>query len=99
MRGLILLRGMSFRDGTRGTRSYGSEFSVESQKQATLSHANLYHHLKNEYNIDLKIHLDTASTKYDYLLKEWLNDCNTSFNFTEERDASQLINLNRIFQI
>ena len=32
MRGLILLRGMSFRDGTRGTRSYGADFSVESQK-------------------------------------------------------------------
>ena len=96
MRGLILLRGMSFRDGTRGTRSYGNDFSVESQKEATLSHAKLYHYLQNTHNIDVKIHLDTASTKYDDLLKEWLKDCNASFNFTEEIDASQLQNLNRI---
>ena len=54
MRGLILLRGMSFRDGTRGTRSYGNDFAVDSQKEATLSHLKLYHHLKNTYNIDVK---------------------------------------------
>jgi len=98
MRGLILLRGMSFRDGTRGTTSYGTDFAIESQKEATLSHAKLYHYLKTKYNIDLKIHLDTASTKYDDLLKEWLSDCNASFNFTEQRDASQLQNLNRILK-
>ena len=98
MRGLILLRGMSFRDGTRGTTSYGTDFAIESQKEATLSHAKLYHYLKTKYNIDLKIHLDTASTKYDDLLKEWLGDCNSSFNFTEKRDASQLQNLNRIIK-
>jgi hypothetical protein len=98
MRGLILLRGMSFRDGTRGTRSYGNDFSVESQKEATLSHLKLYHHLKNTYNIDVKIHLDTASTKHDFLLKEWLNDCNVSFNFTEQRDTTQLQNFNRIIK-
>jgi hypothetical protein len=96
MRGLILLRGMSFRDGTRGTRTYGTVSSVDSQKEATLSHLKLYHHLQNTYNIDVKIHLDTATTKYDDLLKEWLEDCNASFNFTEQRDASQLQNFNRI---
>ena len=98
MQGLILLRGMSFRDGTRGTRSYGKDFAVESQKEATLSHLKLYHHLKNTYKIDIRLHLDTASTKYDDLLREWLSDCNSSFNFTEQRDASQLQNFNRIIK-
>ena len=98
MRGLIITRGMSFRDGTRGTRIYGADFSVESQKEATLSHSKLYHHLQNTYNIDVKIHLDTATTKYDDLLKEWLEDCNASFNFTEQRDSSQLQNFNRIIK-
>lgn len=98
MRGLILLRGMSFRDGTRGTTLYGTDYSIESQKEATLSHAKLYHHLKLNYNLDLKIHLDTASTKYDDLLKHLLIDCNASFNFTEQKDASQLQNLNRIIK-
>jgi len=96
MRGLIVTRGMSFRDGTRGTLSYGKDFAVESQKEATLSHSKLFHTIKNNYNIDLKFHLDTASTEYDYLLKGWLEDCNATFNFTEQRDASQLKNFNRI---
>jgi hypothetical protein len=98
MRGLILLRGMSFRDGARGTRSYGTDFAIESQKEATYSHSKLYHHLKKKFDIDLKIHLDTASTKHDDLLKEWLSDCNSSFNFTEQRDATQLQNFNRIIK-
>jgi len=98
MRGLILLRGMSFRDGIRGTRSYGNDFAVESQKEATLSHLKLYHHLKNKYNINIKINLDTASTKYDDVLKECLKDCDVNFNFTEQRDATQLQNFNRIIK-
>jgi len=96
MRGLIITRGMSFRDGTRGTRIYGTDYSIENQKEATLSHSKLFHNIINKYNIDLKFHLDTASTDHDYLLKEWLIDCNASFNFTEQRDASQLQNFNRI---
>jgi len=98
MRGLIVTRGMSFRDGTRGSSSYGSENAIESQKEATLSHSKIFHTIKNKYNIDLKIHLDTASTDYDYLLKDWLEDCNATFNFTEQRDPTQLQNFNRIIK-
>ena len=82
MRGLIVTRGMSFRNGTRGTISFGDGFAIEGQKEATLSHSKLFHTIKNKYKVDLKIHLDTASTNYDYLLKEWLEDCNATFNFT-----------------
>ena len=98
MRGLIITRGMSFRDGTRGTRTYGTDSSIENQKEATLSHSKLFHNIKNKYNIDLKFHLDTASTNHNFLLKEWLEDCNATFNFTEQRDASQLQNFNRIIK-
>jgi hypothetical protein len=98
MRGLIVTRGMSFRDGTRGSSSHGSENAIESQKEATLSHSKLFHTIKNKYNIDLKIQLDTASTDYDYLLKDWLEDCNATFNFTEQRDPTQLQNFNRIIK-
>jgi hypothetical protein len=98
MRGLIVTRGMSFREGTRGTRTYGTDLSIENQKEATLSHLKLYYYLKNKYSIDVKFHLDTASTKYDDLLKEWLIDCNATFNFTEQRDATQLQNFNRIIK-
>jgi hypothetical protein len=98
MRGLIITRGMSFRDGTRGTRTYGTDSSIENQKEATLSHSKLFHNIKNKYNIDLKFHLDTASTDHNFLLKEWLEDCNATFNFTEQRDASQLQNFNRIIK-
>jgi hypothetical protein len=89
---------MSFRDGTRGTRTYGTDSSIENQKEATLSHSKLFHNIKNKYNIDLKFHLDTASTNHNFLLKEWLEDCNATFNFTEQRDASQLQNFNRIIK-
>ena len=98
MRGLIVTRGMSFRNGTRGTISFGDDFAIEGQKEATLSHSKLFHTIKNKYNIDLKIHLDTASTNYDYLLKEWLEDCNATFNFTEQKDPTQLQNFNRIIK-
>ena len=98
MRGLIVTRGMSFREGTRGSSSYGSEFAIESQKEATLSHSKLFHTIKNKYNIDLKLHIDTATTDHDYLLKEWLEDCNATFNFTEQRDPTQLQNFNRIIK-
>jgi hypothetical protein len=98
MRGLIITRGMSFRDGTRGTRTYGTDSSIENQKEATLSHSKLFHNIKNKYNIDLKFHLDTASTDHNFLLKEWLEDCDATFNFTEQRDASQLQNFNRIIK-
>ena len=46
MRGLIITRGMSFRDGTRGTRIYGTDYSIENQKEATLSHSKLFHNIR-----------------------------------------------------
>ncbi len=55
MRGLIITRGMSFRSGTRGTLTYGNEDAIESQKEATLSHRKLYHHLKDKFNLELKL--------------------------------------------
>jgi len=51
MRGLIVTRGMSFRDGTRGTTSFGNDFAIESQKEATLSHSKLFHTIKDNYNV------------------------------------------------
>lgn len=98
MRGLIITRGMCFRNGTRGTLNYGDETTITSQKEATLSHRKLYHHLKNKYNLELIFHLDSPSTNYDHLLKEWLSDCNVNFNFVEEKDPSQLQNFNRIIK-
>jgi hypothetical protein len=98
MRGLIITRGMCFRNGTRGTLNYGDETTITSQKEATLSHRKLYHHLKNKYNLELTFHLDSPSTNYDHLLKEWLSDCNVNFNFVEEKDPSQLQNFNRIIK-
>ena len=78
MRGLIVTRGMSFRDGTRGTTSFGNDFAIESQKEATLSHSKIFHTIKDNYNVDLKFHLDTASTNHNHLLKDWLKDCNAT---------------------
>ena len=98
MRGLIITRGICFRNVTRGTLNYGDETTITSQKEATLSHRKLYHHLKNKYNLELIFHLDSPSTNYDHLLKEWLSDCNVTFNFVEEKDPSQLQNFNRIIK-
>lgn len=98
MRGLIITRGMSFRSGTRGTLTYGNEDAIESQKEATLSLRKLYHHLKEKFNLDLKLYIDTPTTSYDDFLKEWLSDCDTTFNFAQERDPSQLQNFNRIIK-
>lgn len=98
MRGLIVTRGMSFREGIRGSAMYGSETAIDSQKEATLSHSKLFHTLKDNYNLDLKFHLDTVSTNHNHLFKEWLKDCNPTFNFTEHRDATQIQNFNRIIK-
>ena len=98
MRGLIITRGMSFRSGTRGTLTYGNEDAIESQKEATLSLRKLYHHLKEKFNLDLKLYIDTPTTNYDDFLKEWLSDCDATFNFVQERDPSQLQNFNRIIK-
>ena len=99
MKGLFITRGMCFRSGTRGTLSFGDEGAIESQKEATLSHRKLYHHLKNNFNVSLSFYLDCPTTKYDDLVKEWLSDCEVTFNFVKEKDPSQLQNFNRIINL
>ena len=78
-RGMLILYGESFREGTQGSRSRDTETSVEPQKQASDSHISFCNYLKNTHNIDMDIIINTPDTKYESELKTWYNGYNLTY--------------------
>ena len=68
---LLLLYGHSFREGNQGTLTVDTEFSYKTQKAATESHINFIKYLKEKYDIDTDIIINTYNTKYEDEFKSW----------------------------
>jgi hypothetical protein len=62
---LLLLYGQSFREGNQGTLTIDTDFSYKTQKLATESHMNFIKYLKEDYDIDTDIIINTYNTKYE----------------------------------
>lgn len=73
-KGLLLLYGESFREGGQGDRTRDTSNSLNTQKIASDSHVSFCKHVKNKYNIDMEIVINTYDTKYENELKEFYTD-------------------------
>ena len=72
-RGLLVLYGECFREGTQGVRIRDTEKSKNTQKVASLSHIMLCNHIETTYKINMDIIINTYETKHKSLLDEWYN--------------------------
>ncbi len=72
---LIVLIGESFRLGGQGTRNRGSKESFPGQMEACDSHLNFFRHLKEKFNIESHVLINTYKTKYDAdLMNKYLDN-------------------------
>lgn len=72
---LIVLIGESFRVGGQGTRNRGSTESFAEQIEACESHLNFFRHLKEKFNIESHVFINTYTTKYDLeLINKYLDN-------------------------
>lgn len=72
---LVVLLGESFRLGGQGTRQRGSEESFVEQIEACDSHLNFFRHLKEKFNIESNVLINTYTTKYDdKLINKYLDN-------------------------
>jgi hypothetical protein len=73
-KGLLLLYGEAFREGGSNDRTRNTLNSLNTQKIASDSHVSFCKYLKNKYNIDMEIIINTYDTKYENELKEFYKD-------------------------
>jgi len=95
MRGLMLLRGLSFRFGTQFSTEVGKPWSVVPQKKACQSHIDFIEYVKNNHNINLDLAIDTFSTSYDYVLKSYYDNYKPYYNFINKLDPGNPTAFNR----
>lgn len=72
-KGLLVLYGECFREGTQGVRMRDTETSKDTQKVASLSHIMLCNHIETTHKIKMDIIINTYETKHKSLLDEWYN--------------------------
>lgn len=92
-KGLIILRGESFRLGGQGTRNIGSDESVHTQEIASRSHKKFIEYIESKFNFSIDLCIGTQSTKYDDLLLgiySGINIVKTSFytNYLDSQNDS-----------
>jgi hypothetical protein len=90
-KGLLLLRGESFRLGGQFSRNIGSDSVFSSGVLAAKSHKHFVDKINLSGNV-LDVALDTTSTKYDYVLREIFGDIK-SYNFRTKPNLSQYLGL------
>lgn len=78
-KGLLVLFGESFREGTQGTRLRDTENSYNPQKLACESHIEFCNYIKQIYNVNMDILINTYDTKYENDLKSWYTNYNLSY--------------------
>lgn len=70
-KGLLVLFGESFREGNQNTRLRDTKNSIEPQKSASKSHVDFCNYIKENYDIQMDIVINTYDTKYENELKGW----------------------------
>jgi len=90
-KGLLLLYGESFREGNQGSRLRDTENSFHTQKIASDSHILFCKNIKNKYNIDMDILINTYDTKYESSLKSWYIDNNLTYMTNTELIGFKLV--------
>lgn len=83
-KGLLVLFGESFREGGQGTRLRDTENSYNPQKLACESHIEFCNYIKQIYNINMDILINTYDTKYENDLKSWYTNYNLSYMTNSE---------------
>ena len=64
-RGIFIMAGGSFRNGSQGNTRRGEEISYEQQINACQSHIKLFKHIKEKYNCDSDVVISTYNTQYN----------------------------------
>jgi hypothetical protein len=90
-KGLLLLYGESFREGGQGSRQRDTKTSLQTQREASASHVELCNHIKNTYNIDMDILINTYDTKYENELKSWYQGYPLEYISNKELIGFQLV--------
>ena len=65
MNGLLILFGESFRYGGQGNRNRGSIESYNEQINASLSQLKYINHLKDKYNVNMSVIINSYNTQYN----------------------------------
>lgn len=94
-KGLWLNRGLCFRFGTQFSTEVGVSWVVHSQKKAFESQVKLINHLKEKFNSEIDIVVDTFSTKYDNIVKSYFDNLNAEYNFLKIMDPGNPTAFNR----
>jgi len=83
-KGLVLFVGECFREGGQGSRLRDTAKSVEQQELASLSHKNFINNVKEKYNIDIDVAINSYTTKNQDILLNWYSTTNLIFfNFNK----------------
>lgn len=96
MRGLLILRGISFRDGGNYNFEFGSEKSVEPQKKAWISHIRLLEKLQTKFNVNMEVLIDTIECDHSDLIKQIFFDFDYKINLNQKLDYNQTVSFKRL---
>lgn len=96
MRGLLILRGISFRDGGNSNFEFGSENSVEPQKQAWISHLKLLEQLQTKFDVKTEVLIDTVECNHSHLIKEIFSNFDYKLELQQKLDHNQRMSLKRL---
>ena len=96
MRGLLILRGISFRDGGNSNFEFGSENSVEPQKQAWISHLKLLEKLQTKFDVKTEVLIDTVECNHSHLIKEIFSNFDYKLELQQKLDHNQRMSLKRL---
>ena len=94
-RGLMILRGMSFRKGMHGSLNIYDSEAVEEQILATESHKKLVEKVIEKYNIEFDIALDTVETPHTHLLFKILGKHLKKYCIRGYHDLTQVFSFQR----
>lgn len=83
-KGLFIFTGECFREGLSTTRVRDTLYGYISQKECSESHMKLINILKEKYNYDIDIAINTYDTIYKKELLEWYNNHIVYSNFEKE---------------
>lgn len=84
-KGLLILYGECFRDGTQNTRTRDTPASIARQQKASESHVSLCDYLKTNYGADMDIIITTHNTTHKKELQEFYSKYNPKIILVDDK--------------
>jgi len=86
-KGLIIFIGECFRTGGHGSRARDTPESINAQHAASLTHVKLINNIKEKYNMEIDVAINSYKTNNQDLLLNWYNNNNLTIIFSNFIDA------------